>query len=40
MLKQPNGLIAFFSSVVDDFTVWDATPEEALAHGVEKWGRS
>jgi len=40
MLKQPNGLIAIFSSVVDDFTHWDATPEEALAYGVEQWGRS
>lgn len=40
MLKQPDGLIAIFSSVVDDFTHWDATPGEALAYGVEQWGRS
>jgi hypothetical protein len=40
LLKQPNGLIAIFSSIVDDFTHWDCTPEEALAYGVEQWGRS
>ena len=40
MLKQPDGRIAFFSSIVDDFTAWDATPEEALAYGIKEWGQS
>lgn len=39
MLKQPNGLIAIFSSVVDDFTYYDLTPEQALECGTEEWGR-
>lgn len=40
LLKQPNGLIAVFSSIVDDFTAWDATPEEALAYGTKEWGQA
>ena len=27
-IKQPNGLYARFSTVVDDFTDWDCTREE------------
>lgn len=30
--KQPNGKYAIFSSVVDDFVVYDATPEECYEH--------
>lgn len=39
-LKQPDGLIAIFSSVVDDFTGYNFTPDEALAYGTEQWGKS
>jgi hypothetical protein len=27
IIKQPNGLYAVFSSVVDTFIMWDCTPE-------------
>ena len=30
IIKQPNGLYALFSSNVDNFTVYDATPEEII----------
>lgn len=30
IVKQPNGLLARFSEVVDDFTDCDMTPEEAV----------
>lgn len=31
VVKQPNGLFAIFSSVVDDFTITDMTFDEAVA---------
>ena len=30
IIKQPDGLLAVFSSIVDGFIVVDATPEEIL----------
>lgn len=30
--KQPNGKYAIFSSVVDSFIIYDATPEEVYEH--------
>lgn len=45
-VRQPNGLFAIFSEVVDDFTVYDMTPDEMAeylieyrrdAPGCEKW---
>ncbi|MNU27281.1 hypothetical protein D3C71_156670 [compost metagenome] len=38
MLKQPDGLIAIFSSVVDDFTHMNMSEEQALAVGTQEWG--
>lgn len=38
MLKQPDGLIAVFSSVVDDFTHMNMTEELALEIGTQMWG--
>lgn len=38
MLKQPDGLIAIFSSVVDDFTYVCMTEQEALEVGTKEWG--
>lgn len=35
IIKQPNGLYAQFSSVVDDFVMYDATPEDILADWIE-----
>lgn len=32
IVKQPNGKYAIFSSVVDDFIAYDATPEEIAGH--------
>lgn len=32
IVKQPNGKYAIFSSVVDHFIAYDATPEEIAAH--------
>jgi hypothetical protein len=31
IVKQPNGLYAIWSTVVDNFIVYDATPEEIIA---------
>lgn len=39
MLKQPDGKIAVFSSVIDDFTHYDLSEEEAMEVGIESWGR-
>jgi len=30
IIKQPNGLLARFSDIVDNFTHYDMTPEEAI----------
>lgn len=38
MLKQPDGLIAVFSSVVDDFTYMNLTEAEAIEFGTTEWG--
>lgn len=38
MLKQPDGLIAVFSSVVDDFTYMNLTEAEAMEVGASEWG--
>jgi len=38
-LKQPNQKIAVFDSTVDDLVAMNFTEEEALAWGVEQWGR-
>lgn len=38
MLKQPDGLIAIFSSVVDDFTYICMSEKEALEVGTAEWG--
>lgn len=35
IIKQPNGLYALWSSVVDDFVMLDATPEEIIEDAVE-----
>ncbi len=32
IVKQPNGKYAIFSSVVDDFVGYDATPDEVCEH--------
>jgi hypothetical protein len=36
IIKQPDGLYAVWSSVVDDFILIDATPEEIIADWVEE----
>ncbi len=36
-VKQPNGLYARFSDIVDDFTHYSMTPEGILRSGPEKW---
>jgi hypothetical protein len=38
MLKQPDGLIAIFSSVVDSFTHMNMTEAEAMEIGTSEWG--
>lgn len=40
IIKQPNGLYAQFSSIVDDFVMYDATPEEILEDWVEDYKSS
>lgn len=35
---QPNGLLARFTDVVDNFTEYDMTPNEALQGCVERYG--
>lgn len=39
VVKQPNGKYAIFSEVVDDFTVYDMTREEAVKECYEKFIR-
>lgn len=39
-VNQPDGRLAVFSSVCDDFTHYDLSDEEAMEYGVEQWGRS
>lgn len=36
IIKQPNGKYCLFSSVVDDVTIYDATPEELIDSFVEE----
>jgi hypothetical protein len=38
-VNQPDGRLAVFSSVCDDFTHYDLSDEEAMEYGVEQWGR-
>lgn len=38
-VNQPDGRLALFSSVCDDFTHYDLSDEEALEYGTEQWGR-
>lgn len=38
-VRQPNGLLARFSDVVDDFTHYDMTEEEAVEEAREDLGR-
>ena len=37
IIKQPNGLYAVFSSVVDDFILLDATPEDIIQDRVDDY---
>ena len=39
VVKQPNGLYAIFSEVVDDFTVYDMTREQAVQECYQKMVR-
>lgn len=39
VVRQPNGLLATFSTIVDDFTVLDATEAEMRAEWIDKIGR-
>lgn len=36
IIKQPNGLFAVFSFVVDAFVVFEATPQEIEAYFIEE----
>lgn len=36
-VKQPNGLLAVFSTIVDTFTSYDLTEAEALAVARDEW---
>lgn len=36
IIRQPDGLLAVFSSVVDAFVILDATPEELVEWRAEK----
>lgn len=40
IVKQPNGQYAVFSSIVDDFVLVDATPEEIIEEYVANQRRS
>lgn len=33
-IKQPNGLYAIWSTVIDDFLLTDATPEEVVEYQI------
>jgi hypothetical protein len=39
IVRQPNGLLAVFSTIVDAFTIFDMTEEEAVEEMREKMGR-
>jgi hypothetical protein len=36
--QQPNGLFCLFSSIVDDFTIYDASQSEMLLHCQKEFG--
>lgn len=36
IIKQPDGKLAVFDSMVDDFTMWDATPQELIEWRAER----
>ena len=38
LVRQPNGLLAMFSDIVDDFTAYDMTDEEAFIECRDKGG--
>lgn len=40
IIKQPNGKYAVFSSIVDDFMFYDATPEDVIGYFVEQEAKS
>jgi len=40
IVKQPNGLYAIWSSVVDDFTLVDATRDEIIESAVNEFRES
>lgn len=37
IIKQPNGLYAVWSSVVDHFIMWDCTPEDIIEDRVQEF---
>jgi hypothetical protein len=39
-VNQPDGKLALFSTVIDDFTHYDMDEAEALEYGTEQWGRA
>lgn len=39
IVKQPNGLFAVWSSIVDNFVITDATPEEIIEEWSEREAR-
>lgn len=36
IIKQPNGLLCVWSTIVDDFIIVDATPEELVGYYAKK----
>jgi hypothetical protein len=38
-VNQPDGNLAVFSTVIDDFTHYAMDETEALEYGIEQWGR-
>jgi hypothetical protein len=36
-VRQPDGKLAAFSEVVDDFTMWDADERQAIDFGISQW---
>lgn len=38
-VNQPDGRLAVFSTVCDDFTHYDLSNEEAIEYGTQEWGR-
>lgn len=39
-VRQPDGLLAVYSTVCSDFTHYAMTETEALAFGTEEWGKA